>query len=105
MDTTIKYAETPLTDNPELHHFEMMVEGHTAYIKYKKTDNYLFLIHAEVPAELKGKGAGSSMVEKAFQYADRHNLKVVPICSFVQKFLSLHKEWARLVAADAGRFM
>ena len=88
-----------------IHHLEMLVDCHTAFIKYKKTAYYLFLIHTEVSPELKGKGAGSNIVEKAFQFAELNNLKVVPICPFVQKFLSTHKEWNRLVAEDAGRFI
>jgi uncharacterized protein len=100
----MRYEEVELNDNEDQHHFEMEVHGYTAFIKYKKTDQYLFLIHTEVPAELKGKGVASCLVEKTFEYAQRNKLKIVPLCSFVESFLERHKKWQYLVAADADRF-
>lgn len=101
----MKYEEIPLVDNVSAHHLELQVEGVTAFIDYKKTADKLFLIHTEVPAALEGKGAGSVIVEKAFQFVEQHNLKIVPLCAFVQLFLKRHPQWTKLIADDAERFM
>ena len=100
----MKYTEIELTDNQAAHHFELVVEGHTAFIDYKRSNERLFLIHTEVPDELEGKGVGSAIVEKAFKYAEQNNLKIVPLCSFVQSYLKRHQEWSRIVAPDTERF-
>ena len=100
----MKYQEIELTDNQSAHHLELMVEDHTAFIDYKRSNERLFLIHTEVPDELEGKGVGSAIVEKALKYAEQNKLTIVPLCSFVQSYLKRHKEWEWIIAKDTERF-
>lgn len=44
--------------------FEMVVEGHKAFIQYQELPNKIALVHTEVPEELGGKGVGTALVEK-----------------------------------------
>src|SRR6476659_7419605 len=101
----MNHDEQKLKVNVELHRLELDVGGRTAFIEYKLSHGMLFLIHTEVPSSLKGKGAGSVIVQKALQYAKDNSYKIVPICPFVQSYLKRHKEWNDLVAPNAERFI
>lgn len=92
------YSDSPLINNESIHNFEMFVDGHRAFIDYQLKGDKIFLIHTEVPVELEGKGVAPAMVEKAFDYIEEHNLKMVPYCSFIKIYLKKHPQWERLVA-------
>ncbi len=99
------YEELQLNVNFRLNRLELEVQGITAFIKYKLSNEMLFLIHTEVASGLEGKSVGSAIVHKALQYAKDSNYKVVPICPFVQSYLKRHKEWGDIIAPDADRFI
>ena len=101
----MNYNEKKLEVNREFHRLELEAEGNIAFIEYKLDNGTLFLIHTEVPAALEGKGAASAIVRKALEYAKDNNYKIVPLCSFVQRYLAKHKEWNDIVAPDAERFI
>jgi predicted GNAT family acetyltransferase len=94
----MKFADIELKNNEAIHNFELFVNGHRAFIDYKTKDNKIYLIHTEVPAELKGMGVAEALVEKTFNYIEQHQLKMVPLCSYIQFFLKRHPQWNRLVA-------
>lgn len=92
----MSYENNTLHVNTTEHAFEMDVEGYKAIINYKQNGKKVYLIHTEVPPEMEGKGVASSLVEKTLQYLDEHQLRLVPLCAFVQSFLQKHPEWKRL---------
>lgn len=94
----MKYEDIVLINNEAIHNFEIFVEGHRAFIDYKQKENKVYLIHTEVPAELKGKGVAEAIVEKTFIYLEERNLKIVPLCTYVGVYLKRHPEWNRLLA-------
>lgn len=94
----MNYNDIKLINNTEAHNFELFVNEQLSFIDYKMRDNKVYLIHTEVPAELQGKGVAEALVTKAFEYAEQHQLKVVPLCSYVQAFLKRHSEWNKIVA-------
>jgi predicted GNAT family acetyltransferase len=94
----MKYEEVPLVKNEAIHNFELTVEGHRAFIDYKQKDDKIYLIHTEVPVELEGKGVASAIVEKAFNYIEENNLKLIPLCVYVASYLKRHPEWNRILA-------
>ena len=100
----MRYEEISLKDNTELNRFELEIEGITAFLEYKRSGDWLFLIHTEVPEAMEGKGVGSAIIQKTLQYAKDNNYKIVPICPFVQSFLKRHPEWNEIVAPNAERF-
>jgi predicted GNAT family acetyltransferase len=94
----MNYPDIKLVNNEAIHNFELVVDGHRAFIDYKIKDNKIYLIHTEVPQELEGKGVAEAMVEKALTYIEQKGLKLVPLCAYVQFFLKRHPEWNRLLA-------
>jgi predicted GNAT family acetyltransferase len=95
----MNYDEIELINNEAIHNFELFVDGHRAFIDYKTKDNKIYLIHTEVPEELKGRGVAEAIVEKTFKYIEAHKLVLIPLCTYVQIFLRKHPEWDRLLAA------
>lgn len=91
------YEDIALINNEDIHNFELTVDGHQAFIDYKQKGNKVYLIHTEVPAELKGKGVAEAIVEKTFQYLEERDLKLVPLCTYVGIYLKRHPEWNRLL--------
>lgn len=94
----MNYPEIPLVNNESIHNFELVVDGHRAFIDYKQKGNKVYLIHTEVPAELKGKGVAEAIVEKTFIYMEERGLKLIPLCVYVGMYLKRHPEWNRLLA-------
>lgn len=89
----IAYEDIGLINNQPIHNFELVVDGYRAFIDYKQKGNKMYLIHTEVPAELKGKGVAEAIVQKTLVYLKENQLILVPLCSYVQTFLKRHPEW------------
>lgn len=85
--------------NTDKNRFELQLDDAIAVIEFDKIEpNILDLTHTEVPSELSGKGIGSKLVKGALQYIKENNLKLIPSCPFIQKYISNHDEWSDLVA-------
>jgi predicted GNAT family acetyltransferase len=87
-----------LKNNEALHSFEIFVEGHRSFIDYKQKGDNIYLLHTEVPANLRGKGIANVLVEKTFVYLEENQLKLVPLCRFVKAYLTRNPTWNRLLA-------
>jgi uncharacterized protein len=79
-----------VTDNQTANRFELSVNGETAFLEYKRTNDALKLIHTEVPETLRGRNIGDTLVQAALQSADSAGLRVIPICPFVQAYMRRH---------------
>ncbi len=93
-----EFENLELVKNEADQRFEMKVGENLAFIKYNKRGNKMALIHTEVEPALKGKGAGSAIVEKTLDYIEKNNLEVIPICPFVATYIKRNPKWKRIVA-------
>lgn len=94
----MSYEELQITNNEAIHQFQLVVDGHIAFIDYLHKNDKYYLVHTGVPPELEGKGVASALVDKALAYLEEHNAKIVPMCTYIQMFLKRHPEWNRMVA-------
>jgi uncharacterized protein len=76
-----------VADNAPTSRFELIADGLTAFLVYKRTAETLELIHTEVPEELRGRHLGDALVEFALERAHAEGLRVVAICPFVRAYL------------------
>jgi uncharacterized protein len=77
-------------DNPERQRFEMSIDGRTAFVSYRRAPGVVTLTHAEVPAELEGRGIGGELVAATLDALRREGVKVIPRCSFVAAYMRRH---------------
>ena len=54
--------------------------------------NNLTVYHTEVSEKLKGKGVAGQLLSKMVEYARKHQLKVIPLCTYVQAQFKRHPE-------------
>jgi predicted GNAT family acetyltransferase len=87
-----------IVDNNARSRFEYDVEGHTAFIDYRRAGNVLSLTHAAVPTELEGRGIGSSMTRETLDLIRERGEKMIPLCSFVAAFVQRHPQYQDLIA-------
>ena len=78
--------------------FIISIDNIEAYVDYNIEDKRMNLYHTYTDPELRGKGLAAKVVIAALQYARKNNLKVEPGCTYVQSFISRHKEYEELVA-------
>jgi uncharacterized protein len=79
-----------VTDNPALKRFELMANGHTAFLAYERGKDSLTLLHTEVPTELRGQHIGDTLVEAALDVARSRGLRITVVCPFAQAYLRKH---------------
>ncbi|WP_184548908.1 GNAT family N-acetyltransferase [Mucilaginibacter sp. FT3.2] len=94
----MKYPNIPLINNETAHHFELSIDDMLAFIDYKLKGDKIYLIHTEVPEAMEGMGVAAALVEKTFNYIEEHQLKIIPLCTYIVAFLKRHPEWTRLMA-------
>ena len=77
---------------PEQSRFQIGEGDEPAVIVYERGEGDVSLLHTVVPRELEGHGLGSRLAEAAVSWAREQDLEVVPVCSFVQSWLTRHPE-------------
>jgi hypothetical protein len=77
-------------DVSERQRYELDVEGHVAFIDYRKSPGVVAMTHAEVPAQLGNRGIGTALVRGAVRLARAEQRTVQPYCSFVAAVMRRH---------------
>lgn len=85
--------DNELINNEANRQYEFHIAGFVAKIEYIRSDNKIYLTHTEVPGELEGQGIASDLVKKVLTDIQQKELKVVPLCPFIDKFIKRHPEW------------
>jgi predicted GNAT family acetyltransferase len=82
-----------VTNNEELHRFQIQLGGQFAIIPYNIKNGMIGLFHTEVPESFRGKGLATRLALYALNYARDRHLKILPYCSFIAKYIKEHPEW------------
>jgi predicted GNAT family acetyltransferase len=90
--------EPTVVHNEATHQFEIPNELGPVLLRYVKRGDVLDLVHTEVDEQFAGRGYASALARAALDYARANNLKVVPTCPFVRKYLERHPEYDDLRA-------
>ena len=89
---------TEVRDNKERSRYEILVDGVLAgLIQYSMRGGRLILVHTEIKDEFEGHGLASQLVRSALDDARRRNLRIVPICPFVESYIERHPDYDDLV--------
>ena len=84
-------------DNATLGRFELDLDGGIGYVSYRRAGNIVTLLHAEVPPALAGHGHGSTLVRATLERLRAEGARVVPVCSFVVRYIERHPEYRALL--------
>nr|WP_297381977.1 DUF924 family protein [uncultured Roseateles sp.] len=75
-------------------------------LDYERHGEQLIITHTGVPAQLRGQGLASQLVETAARWLAEFPLQLVPGCSYVRHWLLRHPRWQRLLTpASAQRLL
>jgi len=89
-----------VTHNAVLNRYEAQQDGVLAgFAGYQLGPELVVFTHTEVEPAFEGRGIGSALVRFALDdvRANRPDLKVVPLCSFVKSWIQHHPDYADLV--------
>ena len=69
-----------------VHEFVLRIDGERqGFLQFTRPDvGVLYIDYVEVSPELRGRGFGWQLVEKAVAFAKEADLNVVPICSYAR---------------------
>lgn len=85
-------------DDEARERFELDVEGHTAFVTYRKSSGAITLVHTEVPPELGGKGVGSKLAGATLDAVRAQGRQLTVECDFIRSFMSKRPEYNDLLA-------
>ncbi len=78
--------------------FELAIDGGTAIAAYERDSDVLTFMHTHVPADLEGRGVGTTLIDGALADVRARHLKIIPACSFVRAYVQAHPAVRDLVA-------
>jgi hypothetical protein len=85
-------APPAVIDNREASQFEIVVDGQTALLAYRREGRSLVVVHTEVPPALRGRHLADALAQAAIDSARAEGLQIVPVCPFVQSYLRKHPQ-------------
>ena len=89
-------------DHEDRQRFELEVEGHIAFVTYRKSQGAITLVHTEVPPELGGRGVGSKLGRATLDAVRAQRRKLIIECDFIRSFVNKHPEYGDLLAPGEG---
>jgi predicted GNAT family acetyltransferase len=84
--------------NPAASRFEIEIDGHLSVIDYVRGDGVITFTHTFTPPEQRGRGLAEMLVRAALNHARAEQLRVVPACPYVARFIRRHAEYQGLVS-------
>ncbi|WP_415371251.1 N-acetyltransferase [Patiriisocius sp. Uisw_047] len=77
--------------------FTLDINGKIAKVDYQLRHDKMYLIHSEVPYNLRGQGIGEVLVEKTFKQLNQEGYKAVAVCSYIKAVASRSEEWNEII--------
>lgn len=71
--------------------------GGGAVCRYTVFDGCHHFDHTYVPPEMRGGGAAAALARHALDHAREAGWKIVPACSYIERFIERNPEYAKLL--------
>ncbi|RYG63199.1 N-acetyltransferase [bacterium] len=81
-----------ITFNEEASRFELEKDGLIAVAEFELEPGLMSVTHVVVPRPLQGSGVGSALAAEVIAHARRENIRVEPVCQFMQTYFVRHPE-------------
>lgn len=86
-----------VVDNTEHHRYEIRRDGQLlGFAAYQKANRLIVFTHTEIEPAVEGQGIGGQLVRGALDDVRAQGLPVLPICPFVQGWMSRHPDYLDL---------
>lgn len=93
-------ADIDVTDVPERSRYEAHDNGELlGVLTYHRTPGMVIFDHTEVEPAARGRGVASALSAVAVADARQDDVRVVPTCSYVRRWIEGHPEYLPLLAA------
>ncbi|MGC5038592.1 GNAT family N-acetyltransferase [Streptomyces sp. DT190] len=82
-----------VTDDSDLSRYEIF-EGEelAGLVEYHRFKDEIAFLHTEIEERFAGRGLGGTLARAVLDDARRQNLRVMPYCPFIRKFIKRHAE-------------
>ncbi|MFD4369174.1 GNAT family N-acetyltransferase [Rhodococcus sp. NPDC058521] len=91
---------TSVRNATDLHRYEIEEDGTLAgFTEYVDKGGQRIFFHTEIGEEFGGRGLASTLIREALTDAVSAGLRIVPICSFVARYVGKHDDFADSVDA------
>ncbi len=77
--------------------FSLDINGEEAKVEYVWKNDKMYLVHSEVPYNLRGKGIGKELVLKTFEKLHEEGHKAVAICSYIKLVKNRDEYWKTII--------
>ncbi len=69
------------------------IEQHAIMTFSRASASLIIIDHTEVPADMRGTGAGQALAEHAVAEARKGGWKIIPLCPFMKAQMDRHPDW------------
>ena len=87
----------PIIHDTDNRRFILDINGELAKVTYQLRGDRMYLIHSEVPFNMRGQGIGKVLVEKTFEKLTEEKFKAVAVCSYVKVVAKRSKKWITII--------
>ncbi|MEP0266698.1 N-acetyltransferase [Dokdonia sp.] len=77
--------------------YTLNINGEEAKVEYVFKNDKMYLVHSEVPYNLRGKGIGKELVLKTFEKLTEEAHKAVAICSYIKAVKNRDDYWKNII--------
>jgi uncharacterized protein len=85
---------------PDQNRFRMPTDAGDALVTIRWNGDVMELPHAEVPATLRGTGAGARLAQGVFEAVETMGVKAKPTCPFLLRVARSDTRWQKLFGLD-----
>jgi predicted GNAT family acetyltransferase len=90
---------TVVRDNPARRRFDALVDDRLVGVaEYRLGPGEIVFTHTEVDPAYRGTRVAIDLARYALDAARERRLRVVPACSFIARFIRVHREYSDLLA-------
>ena len=86
-----------ISDNTDDSRYELNIDGHMAYVNYKRAGDILTIEMVFTPKELRGRGIAGELMAHIVAEAKAQNLKINPFCGYAKSWLDKQPEYQDIV--------
>ena len=77
--------------------FTLDINGEIAKVDYQLRNDKMYLVHSEVPYNMRSQGIGKVLVEKTFEQLTKEGYEAVAICSYIKAIAKRSAKWNTII--------